>query len=141
MDWVLSKTLEKSSYIEEFERKYNVRFPKSFTNVVKEKNAGRPRPNVFDSEKNEEYIAKALLSFDPGHKENIWSTYNTLEKRLPANVIPFMIDQFGNYLCFFFDPLEDEPSIVFWKHELDDDQLEKVSDNFNDLLNCFYELD
>lgn len=141
MKWVLTKALEKQAYIKEFEQKYNVSFPKAFTDVVKENNAGRPRPNVFDSEKNKEYIAKGLLSFDPKHKENIWSTYETLEQRLPANVIPFMMDQFGNYLCFFFDPLEYEPSIVFWKHELDDDQLEKVADNFNDLLSGFYELD
>ena len=83
------------------------------SNIVKEYNFGRPRPNVFDTQITKERVAKALLSFEPGHAENIWDMYTSLKKQLPADVIPFMIDQFGNFVCFYFDSLAEEAEICF----------------------------
>lgn len=139
VEWVLSKSLENKEAIKEFETKHQIQFPNSYVEVVKKYNNGRPRPNVFDTEKNEERVAKSLLSFDTGHKENMWETYKALYKQLPSDVFPFMIDQFGDYICFFYDPLLDEPSIVFWN--LENQQIEKIAPSFEKFLNQFYSID
>lgn len=138
MEWVLTKPLTSGNEekIKEFEKKYQIHFPKNYVEVVEQYNNGRPRPNVFDTEKNKERVAKSLLSFDSSHKDNIWETYTALYKQLPSGVFPFMVDQFGNYVCFFYDPLLEEPSIVFWNLEVL--QIEKVATTFKEFLNQFY---
>ncbi|MFB5089472.1 SMI1/KNR4 family protein [Psychrobacillus sp. PGGUH221] len=138
MEWILQKPLQSLQEVKRFEEKYEVKFPKSFNDVVIAYNAGRPRPNVFDTTTKKEIVAKALLSFDAHHLENIWETTSNLQKRLPANIIPFMSDQFGNYICFEFDPLEDEPLVVFWHHELGLDQVQQVAPTFRQFLANFY---
>lgn len=138
MNWVLTKPLENIQSLNEFEVKYEIQFPTSFISVIEENNYGRPRPNVFDTEETKERIAKALLSFDKKHRENIWETYSAIKKQLPADVYPFMVDQFGNYICFYFDPLFEEPTIIFF--ELEKQKIEKVAETFEAFLKLFYEL-
>lgn len=138
MEWVLVKPLKNNKLIQDFQEKHSIEFPKVYKDVVVENNNGRPRPNVFDTRDTKERVAKALLSFDPESKENIWDTFNSTSNHLPADMFPFMIDQFGNYVCFFYDPLKEEPTIVFWDEELQN--VEKISETFALFLNCFYEL-
>lgn len=138
MMWVLTKPLENMQLLKEFEGKYSIEFPKSYVEVVTNYNYGRPRPNVFDTDQTKERIAKALLSFDKNHLENIWDTYDAVVKQLPADVYPFMIDQFGNFVCFYYDPLLDTPSIIFF--ELEGQKVEKIADTFEQFITLFYEI-
>lgn len=138
MKWVLTKPLENMQLLKAFEEKNSIQLPKSFIEVVMNNNYGRPRPNIFDTDQTKERIAKALLSFDRKHSENIWDTYDAVVKQLPADVYPFMIDQFGNYVCFYFDPLLDSPSIIFF--DLESQKVEKVADTFEEFIALFYEL-
>ncbi len=138
MEWVLTKPLENIQLLKEFEEKNSIQFPKSYIEVVANNNYGRPRPNIFDTDQTKERIAKALLSFDKNHSENIWDTYDAVVKQLPADVYPFMIDQFGNYVCFYYDPLLDTPSIIFF--DLERQKVEKVADTFERFITLFYEL-
>lgn len=138
MNWVLTKPLENIQSLKEFEEKYTIKFPESYIEIVKDNNYGRPRPNVFDTEQTKERIAKALLSLDKKHAENIWDTTKALAKQLPADIYPFMIDQFGNYICFYYDPLFDAPTIVFF--ELESQMVEKIADTFEQFITLFYEL-
>lgn len=138
MEWVLVKSLNNNKLIEDFEKKYNIEFPKTYKDIVMANNNGRPRPNIFDTQDSKERVAKSLLSFDPDSKESIWDTITAASNHLPTDTFPFMIDQFGNYVCFYYDPLQQEPSIVFWDEELQN--IEKISETFDLFLNCFYEL-
>lgn len=139
MNWVLTKPLKNLELIHEFEQKHKIQFPASYVNLVKKHNLGRPRPNVFDTNLAKERVAKSLLSFDTAHSENIWEMYSALIKQLPADVIPFMVDQFGSFVCFYFDSLSDEATIVFWNVETQ--QIENVADSFDEFIAQFYELD
>ncbi|KOO48168.1 SMI1/KNR4 family protein [Priestia koreensis] len=138
MMWVLAKPLENMKLLKEFEEKNSIQFPKSYIEVVANYNYGRPRPNTFDTDQTKERIAKALLSFNKNHLENIWHTYDAVLKQLPADAYPFMIDQFGNYVCFYYDPLLDSPSIILF--DLESQKVEKVADTFEQFLTVFYEL-
>lgn len=139
VNWVLTKPLKNLDLVNEFENKYQIKFPESYKSIVKENNFGRPRPNIFDTEKSEERIAKCLLSFELEHKENIWDMYFMLKKQLPSDVIPFMVDQFGNFICFYFDVLLEEANIVFWNVETM--KIEKIAETFEEFIKKLYELE
>lgn len=138
MNWVLAKPLTKIELINEFEQKYNIKFPNSYVEIVQEYNLGRPRPNVFDTNKSKERIAKCLLSFNTEHKENIWGIYAALKKQLPEDVIPFMVDQFCNFICFYFDAFTSEVTIVFW--DVENQQIENIAETFDEFISNCYEL-
>jgi hypothetical protein len=88
-------------------------------------------------------VAKALLSFDKTHPDNIWDTYDHLKGRLPNGVIPFMSDQFGNYICFDYRS-SNNPPVVFWDHELSESNPNKsiihVADGYIGFLDSLYSL-
>lgn len=138
MEWIYKKELENVNKIEEFETKYNVKFPVEFKTFVIENHAARPEPYLIDAEITKEIPVKAILSFDEKHKpEDIWSSYEAIKNSLPVNVIPFMSDEGGNYFCFDLDPLMDEASIVYWSHE--GRKQENVADNFKGFVENFYD--
>ncbi|WEA45441.1 SMI1/KNR4 family protein [Priestia aryabhattai] len=141
--WILTKKLEKTEELNRFEQTYSIKFPVQFKEIVLENNAGRPRPNVFDSSERTELVAKALLSFDSSHPDNIWDTYQHVKGRLPNDIVPFMSDQFGNYVCFDYQ-YSKKPAVVFWDHELSqfnpNKSVGEVADDFEEFLNCLYSL-
>lgn len=136
MEWILSKPLESETNIHDYERKYEIELPSRLIDLIREHNGGRPRPNVFDTKVTKERVAKSLLSFNTSSVDNIWDTTANMRQRLPHGYYPFMIDQFGNYICLYYDPLLDVPAIMFWDEEL---QLEeKVAESIEDMIKKFY---
>ena len=144
VNWVLTKALTDEKYISDFEKEYDIIFPAEYKATIIESNGGRPRPNVFDSVDRIELVAKSLLSFDKTHKENIWDTYDQLKNHLSKDVIPFMSDQFGNYVCFDYRNTK-IPSIVFWDHELSNEHLGSVIidvvDSYIEFLDSLYNIE
>jgi hypothetical protein len=143
VNWILTKPLANENQFANFEETHGITFPADFKADVLENNNGRPRPNVFDSRNRKELVAKALLSFDTAHPDNIWDTYDYLKERLQNGVMPFMSDQFGNYICFDYR-FANNPSIVFWDHELSEANPSKsislVADGYSEFLDCLYSL-
>lgn len=139
--WILTKDLIDESQMKKFESEHGITFPPEYKECVLKNNGGRPRPNVFDSSNRKELVAKALLSFERTHLDNIWDTYENLRERLPEGVIPFMSDQFGNYICFDFRN-SNIPSVVFWDHEQSHSNSDKsiipIADGFMEFLNSLY---
>ena len=105
--------------------------------MIREHDGGRPRPNVFDTRVTKERVAKSLLSFNPSSIDNIWDTTANMRQRLPHDYYPFMIDQFGNYICLYYDPLLDVPAVVFWDEEAQTE--EEITSSFDEYLDVFYE--
>jgi hypothetical protein len=142
MKWILAKQLENVSLISSFQEKYRIILPDDFKACVVEHNASRPRPNIFDVNSRKELVAKSLLSFNKNDSDNIWQTNSQLNEKLPNQVIAFMSDQFGNYICFDYRNTK-VPSIMFWDHELSytnpNDCLKYVADKFGDFINGMYD--
>jgi hypothetical protein len=58
------------------------------------------------------------LSRTKGRDNYVLDTFDAIRDRLPALVIPFGADPFGNYFCFnFADTRSGDPAVVFWDHE------------------------
>ncbi|WLR43226.1 SMI1/KNR4 family protein [Bacillus carboniphilus] len=100
-----------------------------------------------------------LFSFNEESSENIVKMYQLVKERLPKRMLPIADDPAGNLICFDFKDHEDNPSIVFWNHEivwgidelmeeenLTEEQAEErvredisfVADSFTDLINSLY---
>ncbi|WP_238240454.1 SMI1/KNR4 family protein [Exiguobacterium acetylicum] len=137
MEWILSKPLESEENIRDYEQKYGIELPSRLIALIREHNGGRPRPNVFDTRVTKERVAKSLLSFNPSSIDNIWDTTANMRQRLPHDYYPFMIDQFGNYICLYYDPLLDVPAVVFWDEEAQTE--EEITSSFDEYLDVFYE--
>lgn len=143
INWIMSKHLIDGEEITRFENMLGITFPEDYKICVRHNNAGRPRPNVFDTAQRKELIAKMLLSFDQTHTENIWTPYEYLKNSLPKLVVPFMSDQFGNYICFDYR-YSDKPSVVLWDHELCNQNAGQgivyIAEDFSEFIGALYEL-
>ncbi|MFD0942817.1 SMI1/KNR4 family protein [Savagea faecisuis] len=131
MEWKYTIALEDETLIEKFESTYDVKFPASFIQIVKQYNAGYPTPPAYGDQE-----AKALLSFNPTDDESIWEAMKQMQEARVTNVVPFMNDDFGNYICFYEDPLEDEQQIVFIDSERDH-SMKVIAENFDAFLALF----
>ncbi|HDR4901415.1 MULTISPECIES: SMI1/KNR4 family protein [Bacillus] len=141
--WIMSKPLGNEEAVVRFENMLEIVLPNDYKLCVANYNAGRPRPNVFDTAQRKELVAKALLSFDQTNVENIWTTYENLKNQLPKQIVPFMSDQFGNYICFDYRT-SNEPAVVFWDQELSHQNIEKgiiyIANSFSEFIGGLYEL-
>lgn len=139
----MSKPLGSEEAVVRFENMLEIVLPNDYKLGVANYNAGRPRPNVFDTAQRKELVAKALLSFDQTNVENIWTTYENLKNQLPKQIVPFMSDQFGNYICFDYRA-SNEPAVVFWDQELSHQNIEKgiiyIANSFSEFIGGLYEL-
>ncbi|MDA1525325.1 SMI1/KNR4 family protein [Bacillus cereus] len=141
--WIMSKPLGNEEAVVRFENMLEIVLPNDYKLCITNYNAGRPRPNVFDTAQRKELVAKALLSFDQLNVENIWDTFENVKNQLPKRIVPFMSDQFGNYICFDYRT-SNEPTVVFWDHELSHQNIEKgisyIANSFSEFVEGLYEL-
>lgn len=140
MEWIRRKPIQDEGQIAQFERMYQFNFTPDFVTLVQQFNGARPVKNVFDTDKEREKIADRLLSFNRDDHDTIWQTVTALKTRLPADMMPFMMDPFGNYICFYADPLEDEHEIVYWQHEKTEGNIQHIAPNLQQFLAQLYEL-
>ncbi|MCY8426886.1 SMI1/KNR4 family protein [Bacillus vallismortis] len=60
-----------------------------------------------------------------------------------SGIVPFACDPFGNEICFDYRQNKDNPSGVFWDHEIaykySDGALSHICDSFTELVDKFYE--
>ncbi|CAM4168887.1 SMI1/KNR4 family protein [Bacillus paramycoides] len=143
VNWIMSKPLRDEKEVSRFENMLGIVLPEDYKVCVDYNNAGRPRPNVFDTAHRKELVAKALLSFDQSHVENIWTTYENLKNQLPKLIVPFMSDQFGNYICFDYRT-SNEITVVLWDHELSHQNITEgiiyIANSFSEFVEGLYEL-
>ncbi|MDL5142231.1 T7SS effector LXG polymorphic toxin [Bacillus atrophaeus] len=63
--------------------------------------------------------------------------------RILPGIVPFACDPFGNEICFDYRLNKENPSVVFWDHEIayedPDKALSHICDSFTELVNKLYE--
>jgi hypothetical protein len=130
LTWKYVKPLERTSSVEDFEKKYNVSFPDDLRQCIKSNNGGRPSLNTFDTDKSKDRVFKTLLSFNETDVENIYKFFPVISSQSDG-LIPFASDPGGNYLCL------KNTDVVLYLHETGD--FEYVSDSFSALLEKLHE--
>ena len=65
---------------------------------MEKNNGGRPTEKAIITDTSREYVFKAMLSYNKGDKETIYSIYSELFK--DTNWFPFASDAAGNFVCY-----------------------------------------
>lgn len=125
--WDFSISLEDERAVEKFELKYATNIPKELKEIIKKHNAGMPNLNTFDTEETKGRTIKSLLSFNKNDEENIYEFLNLFMEDSQLKMIPFALDNFGNFICI------KGSKIIMWISE--EEETELVADTFSDFLN------
>lgn len=140
--WDFSKGKLSTQEINQVEHQLKIKFPKDYLEIVINNDGGYPSPNDFLLNNRLEMINN-LISFKISDSSNILGTMEAVSDRLIEGIIPFGDDPGGNLICFDYRS-SDNPTVVFWDHEIaGGGELEKaisfICDNFTDFLDMLYE--
>lgn len=70
-----------------------------------------------------------------GHNE-ILDTIKNPPEFFPKGLIPFSQDGGGNYLCFDYRNCKENPPIIFWNHEVEENEgIFYLADSFEEFIN------
>lgn len=143
-------------WIKDFEKEYSISLPNSYRNLMLKHNGVSFEQNTFN------YLGKNMelnissIEFLPfgipmtGVASHIINYYQ-IEKncRLSENIIPFGLNEFGNYICFDYsqDDVKNNPPIVIMYYDefiIDEHNNPKmiispVANSFDDFLEILYE--
>lgn len=135
IQWKYTRDNVSKERLEFVEDQLGFKFPDEYITIVKSNNGGRPNLNTF-VKGNNEFIIKSLLRLDAA-QANIIDVKNDLKGRLPARIVPFADDNFGNYFCFDYRDSNEDPDIVFYEHEETDvgAAIKYLSDSFHKFIN------
>lgn len=116
MEWKYATPLQSKDVFQQFEQRYHVSVPTPLRELVEMHNGAYPWPPTYvvDGDVHE---VKALLSWNEEEDENVWDAMRHMQYEQLHNVLPFMNDNFGNWIALQFDPLEDEAAVVWIEAE------------------------
>lgn len=127
MEWKYVIPLINEENIIKVEKEYKIKLPEVLKEIIKKNNAGYPKKEIFDTEKEKERVFKNLLSYNKDDQENIFEYSNFFDKGL----IPFALDPSGNVLC-----IDENKAIVFYLIEINEKEL--VANSFEEFLKKLY---
>jgi len=99
------------------ERLFGVFFPEDYVDCVQLYHGASVIPYRVDLNGNVRVFAN-LLSFSDSSVDNIVKAYFDNKDRFKEGIFPFACDPSGNYFCFDYRKDKNNPSVVFWNHEI-----------------------
>lgn len=96
-NWRYIKPLKNEEQVKVVEKELEFHFDKSYVDLVKKFNGGRPPLDELDSVEFGDLIFKSFLSLNKEDIENIFKAYSFM---IDKNIVPFAIDDNGNYYVF-----------------------------------------
>jgi len=137
MHWDYTRPVSEE-VVRRVETRLGVKFPASYVECVKKYNNGVPQAYLYYMGNGRERVFGQLIDI-----RDSLDVYETLieEHNGPEHVIPFAEDPAGNFICFDYRGISDgeEPSIVFFDHEVEGGAIQKICDSFSDLLDMLHE--
>lgn len=135
--------------IRNVEQLLGVKLPDDYIQCALINHGGYPTPDTFDLPGRPQAVFSHLLDYFHTQAKNknpsILQVYTSIQNRLPAGIVPFAADPFGNFVCFDFRKQATPPTVVFWDHEVAFHDREKalsfVCNSFSELLSKLYELE
>ena len=110
-NWKYKIDIQSASVFDEIEKQYKVKFSNELREFITENNGATPEKYHFMIE-NTEKVLGAVLSVNQGESD-VDTIYPALSCIENAEIIPFAIDPFGNYICYSIT----DGTVVFWDHE------------------------
>ncbi len=142
--WNWSKNNLTTDDVKKVEQILGETFPKDFVQCVLKNNGAYPElPNFIVNGQLE--MLNNLLSLNLSDEGNILRMFELIQDRLPNKVIPFGRDAGGNMICFDYRKDKNNPTVVFWNHEVASQDVEKsikfISNTFEEFLSMLHEAD
>lgn len=141
MEWRFVQTQVGLDAIEKVALAWNVTLPEAFVECVRANNGGHPSKEIFDVD-GESRILNRLLCFHEEGKPYVLRYHQLIRDRLVGRVYPIASDPFGNAICLDYRGDRENPSIVFWDHEVacEDPEaaLTYVAASFAEFLDMLY---
>jgi len=126
--------------LEKFEAHLQVRLPEEYRRFLLEYNGGRPEPNLFTFQDQEDGSdCHYLLGLNGTDGFDLRPFIETHKDRLPAGLFTIAYDSLGNLICLSTRK-EDAGKIYFWDHQTHGKQGQAptlVAENFETFLNGF----
>lgn len=119
---------------------FGITFPADYRECVRVNHGGRPEPCNFtiqDATDSWGSSLAVLLSLDWRRSENVWSVLSNLavDGMLPDGLFPIGEDGGGDFLCLDFRGGSVAPPVVYWSHEVGDEEgVAPVTSSFAELL-------
>lgn len=129
--WKYTKPLGSLELVEAFEKEKRFEFPLAFKEKILKINGGRPESQCFVTVNGNERAIKSFLSFNRNDRENVWEPGEWMSESFRKYLVPFAIDNFGNYICF-----DQIGTVIFACH--DPLCYEVVAYGFDEFLNNLY---
>lgn len=134
--------------IEGFEKITGFKLPTDYRNCVKKYPNAYPKPDSLKIDlEGEEWIVGfgVLMTLDPFFEyENVLGTLAAIRhaESCPKYLLPFAVGGGGDYLCFDYSKSVDNPTIVYYYHELAfSEGIFYVAANFTDLVDSLFQND
>ena len=140
LKWARTLPPVDDTVIEEVEEFLGIKFPNDYRECAKVCHGGTPSPG--------EFVVYSLglvkfasclgylCSLNKGDPQGILNTALMLEDVLPNGLVPFAGDGGGDLICFRYTEQSLPPSIVYYQHELSNDEaIVHLADTFTDFVN------
>lgn len=132
--------------IEIVENKLGIIFPSEFKIFMLKYHGSYALIDTFDTEKEKGKEINNFLSFDAENKNTyILYSLENIQDRLPKNVIPFAETPGGDFICFGYSVNLENPTIIYWDHELGYEDAENstcyVARDFDSFIESLYSMD
>ena len=128
--------------LNEFEKKYSIKFPAAYRSFLLNHNGGSPRPNCNPTPETD---VNWIYGIHSGPNwARLGDTIECFKGRIPQGAIPIASDSFGNQFLLFLND-DNYGEVWFWDHELEgngDDYpgyIIKSATSFEDFLQGMYE--
>jgi hypothetical protein len=150
-EWYSNETnLDNSEEMLSFEQSEQIKLPSQYKEMVRFRDGGSLRKDLFFYQ-DERLIRNCIGYFLCWQKETLGENecvpyeVNNPPEFFPKRLIPFAPDGGGNYVCFDYRDCKENPPIVFWHHEIEENEgifpLANSFDEFTNNLKSEDELD
>jgi len=130
MEWLYGQECLKDD-LNKLEEKLSIKLPNEYINIVKMHDGAYPKKNTYDYNGKIGNVVQCLVSC----KNEPMGILDMTKRINIKNIIPFMKDPFGNYICFEYKAPEDY-IIVLWDH--DTEKISYIADSFEIFINSLY---
>lgn len=141
--WKYAEDPVEEKAVKKTEELLGVSLPDDFKTIASKNDCGIPRPGRYYLNGGVMVFGQ-LFSLDSNRDSNIVEVtrIGRSEHGMSDSIIVFADDPAGNFLCFDYGQLHDGyPTIIFWDHEIEGGDPEKICNTFTELINMFHEDD
>ncbi len=135
------KNIDNEEAFKAFERDYGLFLPLLYKDLVRNRDGGFLEKDRFFYKKGEFKTRNIICDFLCWNQDTMEDDYifNRLQDPpafFPKGLIPFAPDGSGNYICFDYRNCYQNPSIVFWHHEIEDHEgILYLAPSFEEFIN------